>query len=395
MEFRNSSNQVVASISTSGNIDVAGSITTNGSPIGGASVNALDDIADVNAPSPSSGDYLKWSGSAWINDPINLGTDTTGNYMVNVSAGTGMSVSHTQGEGSTATVSLNANLDALTDVAITSPVLRQVVKYNGTSWVNLALGIADISSFQIGAFPVHGEVLKYDSGLGKWVNSTNSFYLDDLSDVNTGYASNGKVLTYSNGFWEACSAPGRVLVYSNTWSNTSMMHLYNTFSNAYSKYEFELEYYNVDYPNSNTVIAFQFMNGYYYANIANYSSHVLKSNVYGGWEAYGYENIQSGYLSPLPGVYAQSWVSSNTQYTHILEGKIYYPASGSRATTLRASGTVTASNPTYGNVFGIVETSAVYYSTQSVDGIRLYTENRYDGNTVTFGGTLRIYGVSS
>jgi hypothetical protein len=36
---------------------------------------------------------------------IELGTDTDGNYMVNVSAGTGIAVSHTQGEGSTATIS--------------------------------------------------------------------------------------------------------------------------------------------------------------------------------------------------------------------------------------------------------------------------------------------------
>lgn len=36
---------------------------------------------------------------------VALGTDTTGNYMVNVTAGSGISVSHTQGEGSTATIS--------------------------------------------------------------------------------------------------------------------------------------------------------------------------------------------------------------------------------------------------------------------------------------------------
>jgi hypothetical protein len=39
-------------------------------------------------------------------DSVALGTDTTGNYMVDVSAGTGVTVSHTQGEGSTATVSI-------------------------------------------------------------------------------------------------------------------------------------------------------------------------------------------------------------------------------------------------------------------------------------------------
>ena len=38
---------------------------------------------------------------------VALGTDTTGNYMVNVTGGTGISVSHTQGEGSTASVAVD------------------------------------------------------------------------------------------------------------------------------------------------------------------------------------------------------------------------------------------------------------------------------------------------
>ena len=68
----------------------------------------LDDINDVTAPTPSSGDFLKWNGTAWVNDPINLGTDTVGNYMSDVSAGTGIAVSHTPGEGSTATISIES-----------------------------------------------------------------------------------------------------------------------------------------------------------------------------------------------------------------------------------------------------------------------------------------------
>jgi hypothetical protein len=43
---------------------------------------------------------------------VALGTDTTGNYMVNVAGGTGITVSHTQGEGSTATVSINTAVTA-------------------------------------------------------------------------------------------------------------------------------------------------------------------------------------------------------------------------------------------------------------------------------------------
>ena len=47
---------------------------------------------------------------------VTLGTDTTGNYMVNVSGGTGVSVSHTQGEGSTATVSIGQAVATTSDV---------------------------------------------------------------------------------------------------------------------------------------------------------------------------------------------------------------------------------------------------------------------------------------
>ena len=54
-----------------------------------ASVATLDAIGDVTAPSPSSGDFLKWNGTAWVNDPINLGTDTVGSYVSTVNGASG------------------------------------------------------------------------------------------------------------------------------------------------------------------------------------------------------------------------------------------------------------------------------------------------------------------
>jgi hypothetical protein len=68
-------------------------------------INTLDDVGDVTITSATSGDFLKWNGTAWVNDPIDLGTDTVGNYMTDVSAGDGITVTHTAGEGSTATIS--------------------------------------------------------------------------------------------------------------------------------------------------------------------------------------------------------------------------------------------------------------------------------------------------
>jgi hypothetical protein len=68
----------------------------------------LDELHDVSIVDKTSGDFLKYNGTLWVNDPINLGTDTVGNYMSDVSAGTGIAVSHTPGEGSTATVSIES-----------------------------------------------------------------------------------------------------------------------------------------------------------------------------------------------------------------------------------------------------------------------------------------------
>ena len=67
---------------------------------------SLDDLSDVTITSAAGGDFLRWNGTAWINDAVNLGSDTVGNYISDVTAGTGVSVTHTPGEGSSPTISI-------------------------------------------------------------------------------------------------------------------------------------------------------------------------------------------------------------------------------------------------------------------------------------------------
>jgi hypothetical protein len=98
----------------------------------------LNDLTDVTAPAPSTGDLLKWNGSAWVNDDIDLGTDTTGNYVADVTSGTGITVTHTPGEGSSAAVAINAALNDLSDAAVSSASIGQVLEHNGTNFVNRA-----------------------------------------------------------------------------------------------------------------------------------------------------------------------------------------------------------------------------------------------------------------
>jgi hypothetical protein len=71
--------------------------------------NHLEWMHDVSLVDKTSGDFLKYNGTLWVNDAIDLGTDTTGNYMSGISGTSPVSVAHTAGEGSSATVSLAAS----------------------------------------------------------------------------------------------------------------------------------------------------------------------------------------------------------------------------------------------------------------------------------------------
>lgn len=70
----------------------------------------LNDLGDVTITSATNGDFLRWNGSAWINDAINLATDTIGNYIVDLTQGTGVTVTHTPGEGSNATIAIGQSV---------------------------------------------------------------------------------------------------------------------------------------------------------------------------------------------------------------------------------------------------------------------------------------------
>lgn len=98
----------------------------------------VDDLADVTINTSIANSYLKYNGSAWINDQIDLTTDTTGNYVQALVAGTGISISNNSGEGSSPTISLNAALNDISNVAIASETLvtDQVLIWDGADWVN-------------------------------------------------------------------------------------------------------------------------------------------------------------------------------------------------------------------------------------------------------------------
>jgi hypothetical protein len=78
-------------------------------PINGT-VADIDNITNVTITSASSGQFLKYNGSAWVNDAIDLATDTTGSFVQSLVAGTGVTLANNSGENATPTVTVDTSV---------------------------------------------------------------------------------------------------------------------------------------------------------------------------------------------------------------------------------------------------------------------------------------------
>lgn len=87
---------------------------------GGGGSSSLSGLSDVSLTSPTSTQYLKYNGSAWVNSTIAY-SDIT---------------------GTPTTISV---IDDLSDVTITSPTANQYLKYNGSAWVNSSVAYTDVT----------------------------------------------------------------------------------------------------------------------------------------------------------------------------------------------------------------------------------------------------------
>jgi hypothetical protein len=119
-------NKTLISPVITGGTTTAGEVTVlifEGTTVDGfeTTLNVIDPTADRTISLPNASGTVALSGS------IALGTDTTGNYMSGVTSGTGVSVSHTPGEGSSATISIGqavATTDSPTFAGLTADSVR-------------------------------------------------------------------------------------------------------------------------------------------------------------------------------------------------------------------------------------------------------------------------------
>ena len=124
-----------------------GTIATTGDITTAASAISVDNLSDATITSAANGQFLKYNGSAWVNDAIDLGTDTTGNYVSDVTAGTGITVTHTPGEGSSAAVAVDTTVIApLASPTFTGTVTLPTGTVTSTMIADGTIVNADISA---------------------------------------------------------------------------------------------------------------------------------------------------------------------------------------------------------------------------------------------------------
>jgi hypothetical protein len=94
---------------------------------------SLDALSDVTITSAANGDFLRWNGTAWINDAVNLSTDTVGSYVESLVAGTGVTVSNNSGEGAAPTIAIGQDVSASASPTFANVNLNGNIVFEGAT----------------------------------------------------------------------------------------------------------------------------------------------------------------------------------------------------------------------------------------------------------------------
>ncbi len=181
----------------------------------------LDDLVDVTAAGASQSQIIKYNGTEWVLDTDVLSTSFT---VVNASpSGSVSNLGYNSTNGTftftPANLSLyrlnTATLNDIPGVTILNPVNTHILQYDGSVWKNQPFaGVNDLND--IGNVTItsvqNGQVITWDSGINRWVNSTNTGggggttinVINDVGNVSDTNTQNNQLLKYNSGAgrWE-------------------------------------------------------------------------------------------------------------------------------------------------------------------------------------------------
>ena len=133
----------------------------------------LSELSDVSFGTLASGDVLRYDGANWINDPLNLATDTVGDYVESIIAGSGLAIDVTTGEQQTPTLSVNVDDSS---IEISADTLQ--VKASGVTNAMLANSSVTINT---NSLSLGGSLTLDTDDIGE--GSTNLYYTQARFDT--------------------------------------------------------------------------------------------------------------------------------------------------------------------------------------------------------------------
>jgi len=208
------------------------------------SLGSVNGHTDVTVTTPSAAQVLRWNGTAWVNatlaygdlsgTPTNVSTFTNDSgyitdYTVTEADVTNheaaLTITESQISDLGAYLTSTGSINSHTDVVITTPSNGQVLKYNGTNWINDTDStgggggaLNDITDVTITSAAT-GEVLRYNGSA--WVDATLAY--SDLSGTPT----NVSTFTNDSGYLTSVGSIGGHTDVTITGATTGEVLRYN------------------------------------------------------------------------------------------------------------------------------------------------------------------------
>ena len=175
-------------------------------------------MGDVTLSSAANGDFLRYNGSVWINDAVNLSTDTIGDYVSSLVAGTGITLTNNSGEGSTPTIAVTTNTfdayGAATTAAGTAYANAQTYTNAAVRSFELAGDSGTSKTITTGNSTTSGDTLTIAGGVGLTSVTSNTdtitLNLDSTAVSAASYGSSSSVGTFT------VDAQGRLTAAANS-----------------------------------------------------------------------------------------------------------------------------------------------------------------------------------
>lgn len=107
----------------------------------------LEELHDVKITGVSDGQFLRYNSAStvWVNDTINLGTDTAGDYVQSLTAGTGVTLTNNSGEGATPTVAIGQAVGTSSSVQFAGIRNTDFSNFGSNTFTKATVGAGEIA----------------------------------------------------------------------------------------------------------------------------------------------------------------------------------------------------------------------------------------------------------